>query len=311
MSIDRMTQKTVLAAFDKSTVVPPLRRRDVRRQVSLRSSHALRNSVPSAERRHYGTVGRVILAGLILLACVGARSMADDESKPKTTPEPKTQSAEEKKDTKPGEPSLLDTLLKELFKGVEDGPAKGAQPKENKLERAANGMRNAGDKLDETLTGEDTRKIQEQVIRDLDDLIKQLQNPPPPQGGGGGGGGGGTGGASGGQSGQAQRQQKLGGGQSSRSKGKPQTGQSAELNNSGGQDKKVAEGSQERTDSERKAAEEKARKKKLEIDVWGHLPPHLREDLLNNYSEKMLPKYQHLVKQFYEALSEQGEAPRR
>lgn len=255
---------------------------------------------------------KTVLAGLILLTCVGARLMADDESKTEATPEAKKQSPSdgEKKETKPAEPSLLDKLSKELFKEVDDGPAKGAQPKENKLERAANGMRNAGEKLDETLTGEATRKIQEQVIRDLDDLIKQLQNPPPPQGGGGGGGGG-TGGVTGGKSGQAQRQQKLGGGQSSRSKGKPQTGQSAELNNSGGQDKKVAEGSQERTDSERKAAEEKVRKKKLEIDVWGHLPPHLREQLLNTYGEKMLPKYQHLVKQFYEALSEQSETPRR
>ena len=61
-----------------------------------------------------------------------------------------------------------------------------------------------------------------------------------------------------------------------------------------------------------KAAAEAARKKKLEIDVWGHLPPHLRDQLLNTYGERMLPKYEQLVKQFYEALSEQNEAkPRR
>ena len=43
------------------------------------------------------------------------------------------------------------------------------------------------------------------------------------------------------------------------------------------------------------------------MDIWGHLPPHVREELLNTYGEKMLPKYEHLVKQFYEALSTQGD----
>jgi hypothetical protein len=57
---------------------------------------------------------------------------------------------------------------------------------------------------------------------------------------------------------------------------------------------------------------EAARKKKLEMDVWGHLPPHLREQLLNTYGERMLPKYENLVKKFYESLSEQKQTtPRR
>jgi len=60
-----------------------------------------------------------------------------------------------------------------------------------------------------------------------------------------------------------------------------QAKQGSELSQSGGQEKKVAEGSEERSESERKAAEEAARKKKLEMDVWGHLPPHLRDQLLN------------------------------
>jgi hypothetical protein len=255
---------------------------------------------------------------------IGAKSFAGDEPDAAATPEATKKSqptgekekaaeeAKEKKAAQPGEPSLLDRLQQELFKEIEDGPAKAPQ-KEDKLERAANGMRTAGEKLDESRTGKETRQIQEQVIRDLDDLIKQLQNPPPPQGGGGGGGGGGgaSGGGGGGLTGQAQRMQKTGAGQTNRSQGRPQSGQSAESSQSGGQDKKVAEGSEERTESERKKAEEAARKKRLEIDVWGHLPPHLRDQLLNTYGEKMLPRYQHLVKQFYEALSEQSEAPRR
>ena len=63
--------------------------------------------------------------------------------------------------------------------------------------------------------------------------------------------------------------------------------------------------------ADRKAAEEAARKQKLEMDVWGHLPQHVREELLNTYGERMLPKYEHLVKQFYEALSTQGETKKK
>jgi hypothetical protein len=57
----------------------------------------------------------------------------------------------------------------------------------------------------------------------------------------------------------------------------------------------------------RKAEEEAARRRKLEMDIWGHLPQHLREEFLSTFDHRMLPKYEHLVKQFYEALSTQGE----
>ena len=66
--------------------------------------------------------------------------------------------------------------------------------------------------------------------------------------------------------------------------------------------------SSKQSQQDRKEAEETARRRKLEMDVWGHLPPHVREELLNTYGERMLPKYEHLVKRFYEALSTQGES---
>jgi hypothetical protein len=257
---------------------------------------------------------------------VAAPANSKQDPQPNSPPEKTDAKAEaktdkkpdEKNEAKPVEPSLLDKLSKELFKEIDDGDAV-EQKKENKLESAARGMRTAGEKLDERATGKETRKIQEQVIRDLDELIKQMQNPPPSQSGGGGGGGGGgssgggggssaAGGGSSGKTGSS-RLDPSGGGQGQLEQG--DAGQGADQNASGGQDKKVADGSEERSESERKAAAEAARKKKLEMDVWGHLPPHLREQLLNTYGERMLPSYELLVKQFYEALSEQGETPRR
>jgi hypothetical protein len=229
------------------------------------------------------------------------KSLADKPAADKTDPD-------DEKNAKPGDPSILDRLTKELFKELDDSPeAKPATQKDDKLERAAKGMRSAGERLDERQTDKDTREIQEQVIRDLDDLIKQLQNPPPNGGGGGGGGGGASG-----KIGQLQRMQKQGGSQGRNSKMATAQLKPLGAEKGGGQEKKEAEGSDKRTESERKAADEAARKKKLEIDVWGHLPPHLREQLLNTYGERMLPKYENLVKQFYEALSEQNDSsPRR
>lgn len=258
---------------------------------------------------------------LLLLVAAPLALHAQEQVSPGDKPD--QQAGDKKDEPKKEEGTLLDKLSKELFKDLDDGGAKKPE-KDDKLERVAHGMRDAGDKLNENKTGQDTRSVQEQVIRDLDDLINQLQNPPPPpqgQGGGGGGGGGSSRGGASGKGSQSQMQ-KLGGGQAQRQQGQGQQGKSqplgaqgkqgAESSKSGGQDKKVAEGSEERSESERKAAEEAARKKKLEMDVWGHLPPHLRDQLLNTYGEKVLPKYQHLVKQFYEALSEQGDAgPRR
>lgn len=265
---------------------------------------------------------RIAAAILMSLCAVTPRGFAEEERPKAEKPVSEdggaeTKPTEEKKPAEKEEPSLLDRLTKELLKEVDQKPAKPAQAeKENKLDRAARGMRSAGEKLDGEQTGADTRKIQEQVIKDLDDLINQLQNPPPPPQGGGGGGSGGGASSSAGKSGQASMQ-KMGAGQSSRGQKQGQAqGASAEAKGgreekAGGQDKKIAEGSSERTESERKAEEEAARKKKLEMDVWGHLPPHLRDQLLNTYGERMLPKYQQLVKQFYEVLSEQGSSPPR
>ena len=79
----------------------------------------------------------------------------------------------------------------------------------------------------------------------------------------------------------------------------------------GGTTSENATDSSKQSQSDRKAAEEAARRRKLEMDIWGHLPPHVREELLNTYGERMLPKYEHLVKQFYEALSTQGDTKKK
>src|SRR5437667_71224 len=48
--------------------------------------------------------------------------------------------------------------------------------------------------------------------------------------------------------------------------------------------------SQERTDSARSPEAEKARRAQMIKDVWGHLPPHIREAIQNAVNDKYHPK---------------------
>jgi hypothetical protein len=47
-------------------------------------------------------------------------------------------------------------------------------------ERIAENAQKAGDRLKEKDPGEDTRKIQQEIVKDIDSLIKKAQQPPPP-----------------------------------------------------------------------------------------------------------------------------------
>ena len=47
-------------------------------------------------------------------------------------------------------------------------------------ERIAENAQKAGDRLKEKDPGEETRKIQQEIVKDIDSLIKKAQQPPPP-----------------------------------------------------------------------------------------------------------------------------------
>jgi hypothetical protein len=48
------------------------------------------------------------------------------------------------------------------------------------------------------------------------------------------------------------------------------------------------------------------RRANLPTSVWGHLPPRVRAEIENSYNERFLPKYDELVRRYYEALATQG-----
>ena len=44
-------------------------------------------------------------------------------------------------------------------------------------------------------------------------------------------------------------------------------------------------------------------------DVWGHLPPKLRQQMTEYYKEDVMPKYSELLKLYYSSLSEKTTTP--
>lgn len=72
-----------------------------------------------------------------------------------------------------------------------------------------------------------------------------------------------------------------------------------------GRDKPLARDSSQRenTGADREAA--LGRERQLREAIWGHLPPALREKMLNLPHDKTLPKYSEHIRRYYEALAEQ------
>jgi len=251
------------------------------------------------------------LGALLLLASAGFAQSDPDEPLPLKKPPAKAAIQPESDDAPPTAPPAGRTppkpekpLDQELKRVLQPDAPDDEDAAVEQLERAIRSMREAQQRIDAQDAGQQTRALQEQIVRDLEQLIeavRKLENQPPPP-----------------PSSDAQQQQQK--------KKKLQLQQQARLDpqNSEPQGKQPqptpaeAPGSQRRNDDEparestdqagpaRQVDPDLARQRNVVKDVWGHLPPQLREELLNVYSEKYLPKYEEQVRRYYEALAEKN-----
>ena len=199
---------------------------------------------------------------------------------------------------KPTDESPAEAADDELLDAVKPAAKRPADDEADRLERAINGMWNAKKRVAGADTGRQTQEIQDQVVKDLQELLallkKQQQNRQnSPQ--------------------QPNRDQGQDGNQPSNQQQKTQKGQGDPQNSApksepgdGRRREGKSSDAQERTDPARSAAAEEARRVQMIKDVWGHLPPHLRTAMQNAFSENYLPKYEDLVKKYYEALAEKN-----
>lgn len=170
---------------------------------------------------------------------------------------------------------LLDGLAPEKPAVVIGGEDLGAS--EDPLVRLSGQMRDVESSLRDARLGPPTQRQQLDIISDLDQLIaqqqKQCPNPSPRPGG------------------KQSSQQKTPSG------GAPKPG-----------DKSSQEGQQGAADSQDETREGENGKPKfaepqdLLKRVWGHLPPHMRDQMRQNPNETFLPKYQREIEDYFRRL---------
>lgn len=210
---------------------------------------------------------------------------------------------------------LLRDLLPELTLPTDSPTADSKQDREEKtksrsrvpladeLDEAVEAMREVSRRLDSRNFSDETADLQTGIVSNIDALIEKLQNLPPPSSS-----------QSSDPSDQDQseqnpqqdpqtgskqpdktRQTQPGVDSASRPAPQPKTGKSGE--------------STERNNRQaRERAAALARRRALIDEVWGHLPPVMRERLLNVGGEKLLPKYEDMIRRYYESLAEPDRA---
>ena len=178
-------------------------------------------------------------------------------------------------------------LDKELLQRLLGDQSREADPDQDPLQRAIEGMRSAQQRIEKQDTSWKTRDLQKQVIKDLKALIKLAKQRPP-------------------NSDPSQNQPRSPSQQ--RKKQKPQHKQKSKTERSHAQkDKKdQSPDSEDRNDSEKDNQAKFARRRLRPGEIWGHLPAKLREKLQQHYNENYLPQYDDLVRRYFQALAEQG-----
>jgi hypothetical protein len=155
-------------------------------------------------------------------------------------------------------------------------------------------MKSAASRLKQGDTGTDTRTIQEQVVKDLDKLIEAAsQQSQSGQGGN--------------KSNSDSQQQQSGAKASQQSPGAKQAA-GARASAAPGGAAPGTRGSSRNPKTTPKTATLNNQHLLLH-EVWGHLPPALREHVRADFSETVLPAYDDLVRRYFEALLE--ESPQR
>lgn len=229
-----------------------------------------------------------------------------EKAPPKTTG-PQSESV---KSTTPGKKMTPED--ESLLKSLDPNRDKSEGDDVERLERAIAGMREAQQRVEGKDAGIGTQDIQSRVVKDLDLIIEALQKPQsqPPQN------------QNQDQQQQDQQKQKQGKKQQSGKKQRKlslqrrremaqrqmqqQQKQSDQQQKQRDREKSPETSEQQRLKKTEKTQQE--RQQEMVKDVWGHLPPNVRAELLNVFSEKYLPKYEDLVRRYYEALAEKNRA---
>ena len=196
-----------------------------------------------------------------------------------SAPEPKP--ADKKADKK--QPTKDSSLDKELADSLDLEGLTDESDSDDPLEDAIGSMRSVSDRIAELDTGKETQKLQTNIVSNLNKLLQQLQQQQQSQQN------------QNQQQHQPKQQQKQNGDQKSKETQQQPTAS-----------KNESDDAKESTDRNSKSKQQDSilKRRALIREIWGHLPPALRDKILNVESEKPLPKYAEHVRRYYESIAE-------
>jgi len=178
-----------------------------------------------------------------------------------------------------------DPLDRELLKGLSDGEDVDSPGEQNPLARLNKEMREVEALMARRRSGDDTRRLQAQIISELEQLIRQAQQP-----------------SNSGSSSSAGKSGK--GAQQTASRRKvPQPGKRPGEGATAGD--AAARQSSKRTRDETAQKPDMANMRDLLKGVWGQLPERQREQMLQSYEEQFLPKYEQMIADYFRSIAEE------
>lgn len=221
-----------------------------------------------------------------LQADVGDRTREAEAQKPSdpANPDEAQRRAEQVRQIASDQKSLS-TATSELLNNVPIDP-EATDNEDQPRETALTAMQQSFDGLSASETGKPTQTVQQSAVDSLDELLKFWKQ-------------------------RAARQQSLArSGQNAPMSDKPPGENSSTTTDGSGGKPTGRDSTQARNSSDRErtgpdAEGELLRQRQLRESVWGHLPPALREKMLNLPHDKTLPKYSEHIRRYYEALAEQ------
>ncbi|MCA9003808.1 MAG: hypothetical protein KDA70_00945 [Planctomycetaceae bacterium] len=144
-------------------------------------------------------------------------------------------------------------------------------------------MERAGQLIGEQDQSEEVQRVQKQVVQDLEKLIRLVEQAPKT----------------------TMRLQNQNNQQQQEQQQKRQDREGMQKQNN---DSQLSQGparqSTDRQNEGQATSGNLSDKNNYAKDAWGHLPPAMRQQLLNIYTEKFLPQYEDQVRRYYEALAE-------
>jgi hypothetical protein len=170
----------------------------------------------------------------------------------------------------------------ELLRGLGDGEDIKLEEGQDPLSNISSRMREVERLIAEADAGEGTQGKQREIAEEMEKLIRQLQKQ-----------------CQAGKQGSSKRQKTAGRGK---------VGQPDQAERSSDQ---PARDSSDRLNDEKAKKPDAAAMREMVKAAWGHLPEHLREQMMQMPTPEFLPKYLLQIEDYYKALAKPSERDRR